>query len=58
MNAAMRQVAEINRVTEAIQNTKSPYLMRDYEKNLRRLKKELREYCYYRGFNFKQILGE
>lgn len=58
MKAAMRQVAEINRVSEAIKNTQSPYLKRDYEKNLRRLKKELREYCYYRGFNFKQILGE
>ena len=58
MKAAMRQVTEINRIKEAIKKTKSPHLKRDYEKNLRRLMGELKEYCHYRGFKLKEILGE
>lgn len=34
--------AEIKRVTEIIQSTKSPYLRRDLEKYLKRLEKEAR----------------
>lgn len=58
MKAVVRQLEEIKRVKEAIKKTDSPYLKQDYQKHLRRLKGELREYCYYRGFNYKEIIGE
>ena len=58
MKAAMRQVAEINRIKEALKKTKSPHLKKDYEKNLRRLINGLKEYCRYRGFKLKEILME
>ena len=58
MRAVMRQLEEINRVKEAIHKTESPHLKQDYQKHLKRLKKELREYCYYRGFAYKEIIGE
>ena len=45
-------------VEEALKKTYSPYLKQDYQKHLKRLKKDLREYCYYRGFNYKEIIGE
>lgn len=44
MNAEERQIAEIKRVTEAIKKTTSPCLKRDYQKYLKRLKRELKEY--------------
>lgn len=58
MKAVVRQLEEIKRVKEAIKKTDSPYLKQDYQKHLRRLENELREYCYYRGFNYKEIIGE
>ena len=58
MKAVMRQIEEINRVKEALKKTESPYLKMDYQKNLKRLKKDLREYCYYRGYSYREIIGE
>ena len=58
MKAVMRHLEEVRRVEEALKKTYSPYLKQDYQKHLKRLKKDLREYCYYRGFNYKEIIGE
>ena len=58
MKAVMRHLEEIRRVEEALKKTDSPYLKQDYQKHLKRLKKDLREYCHYRGFNYKEIIGE
>ena len=40
-------VAEIKRYEEAINNTKSEYLKRDYQKKLKKMKLELKEYDRY-----------
>ena len=57
MKAAMRQVEEIRRLEEAINKTKSSYLINDYSKNIRTLKAELREYCAYRGFDYNKVIN-
>lgn len=49
MNAEEKQIAEIKRVKEAIKKTQSPYLKRDYQKYLRRLEDDLKEYYALRG---------
>lgn len=55
MKAAKRQIEEINRLKMAIKETKSKYLRRDYQKSIRRLESELREYCSYRGLDYETI---
>lgn len=44
-----KHVAEIERLKTAIAKTKSIYLKRDYEKALKRMQKELKEYDRYKG---------
>ena len=44
-----KHVAEIERLKTAIAKTKSVHLKRDYEKALKRMQKELREYDRYKG---------
>lgn len=48
---AMREkhVAEINRLQEAHDKSKSEYLRKDYTKAIRRMKKELALYDKYKG---------
>ena len=57
MRAVVRQLEEIKRLEEAIQRSKSKHLKTDYSKRIARLKKELKEYCYYRGLNFRAIIA-
>ena len=51
MNDIQREqfVAKINWYKSAIANTKSKYLRRDYQKAIKRMQKELREYDYIRS---------
>lgn len=56
MRAVVRQLEEIKTLEEAIQRSKSKHLKTDYSKRISRLKKELKEYCYYRGLNFREII--
>ena len=44
-----KHVAEMQRLKTAIENTKSMHLKRDYEKALKRMSVELREYDRYKG---------
>ena len=37
-------IAEMNRLVQAICTTESPYLRNDYEKALKRMERELKEY--------------
>ena len=43
------RVAEMERLKTAIANTKSVHLKRDYEKALRRMENELKQYDRYKG---------
>lgn len=44
-----KHIAEMERLKTAIEKTDSEYLKRDYEKALKRMQKELREYDRYKG---------
>lgn len=41
-------IAEMNRLVEAICNTESPFLRKDYGKALERMERELKEYELYK----------
>lgn len=58
MKQALKVVDEIKRMKAAIDNTNSAYLKNDYAKGIRRLQNELREYCGYRGYCFKEIISD
>lgn len=57
MKAALRQVEEIKRQKAALLKTESKYLQRDYSKSIKRLEAELREYCSFRGIDYKAIMA-
>lgn len=42
--AEQRQMAEIERMRVACNKSKSEYLRRDYQKSIKRMERELREY--------------
>ena len=44
-----KHVAEMERLKTAMEKTDSEYLKRDYEKTLKRMQKELKEYDKYKG---------
>ena len=44
-----KHVAEMERLKTAMGKTDSEYLKRDYEKALKRMQKELKEYDKYKG---------
>lgn len=49
--AEERQMAEIERMNQAMIKTSSPYLKRDYGKAIKRMKAELREYRAWKSKN-------
>lgn len=56
MKAVERQVSNIIRLQTAIRKTNSYYLKNDYSKAIHRLKRELKEYCGLRMYDYKAIL--
>lgn len=56
MNALEEHINEIKRFKGAIAKSNSTYLKNDYSKHLMFLMKELKIYCKYRGYNYKEIL--
>lgn len=56
MKALDRHIEEIKRLKQAVEKTDSNYLKNDYSKRISRMIKELREYCHYRGLNFKEMM--
>ena len=46
--AERMHIAEMDRLKEAIQKTRSPDLKRDYQKKIRSMERELEEYRRYR----------
>ena len=49
MNPEQRHIAEMERLKEAIKNTNSEYLKRDYSKQLKKMESELLEYRYWKS---------
>lgn len=56
MKQALIFIDEISRKKEAIHNTKSTYLKNDYSKSIRQDMEDLKEYCEYKGLDFKELL--
>ena len=48
MTARERQVSEIQRLEQAMKTTRSPYLKKDYQKAIKRKKRELAEFDFWR----------
>ena len=48
MNSRAKHLQEMQELRQAIEKTKSPYARRDFEKALKREKRELREYDRWR----------
>lgn len=56
MKAAREHIQEINRLYKAMHKSKSQYLKNDYSKRIHNMKKELKTYCGYRGYNYKELM--
>lgn len=55
MKQAMAVIKEIRRLYHGCAVTQSPYLKNDYTKKIKSLKRELKEYCGYKHFNYKEL---
>lgn len=55
MKQAEILVKEINRKIIAIKESKSRYLISDYLKSIESDTRELKEYCSYKGIDFKEV---
>ena len=58
MKQALILMKEINRKREAIKNSKSEHLKHDYKTRIKRDLQELKEYCGYKGLDYKAVTGE
>lgn len=47
--AREKHIQEMNRLQNAIKNTKSPYLINDYTKAYNRMQRELKEYDMFKA---------
>lgn len=56
MSAIKRQVEEINKYKHALKNSNSMSVKSKYGKLIHHLKRELKEYCTYRGYDYSQIV--
>ena len=56
MKQALIVVNKIKELEAIINNTTSIYLKADYRKQINRLKKDLKEYCFYKHFNYNDLL--
>jgi hypothetical protein len=53
---ALKLVDEINRKKEAILKTRSSHLRNEYAKSIRVDMFELRDYCKFKGLDFKEVV--
>lgn len=55
MKQALVVVKEIQRLYAACEKTKSQYLRNDYCKQLKVLKRDLKEYCGYKNIDYNKM---
>lgn len=58
MKQAIKVINEIKRLCIACNKTNSRYLITDYTKQIKALKKDLREYCGYKGYSYNALCKE
>lgn len=56
MKQALKVVAEIKHLENTMHNGSAKH-RNDCKKAIYRKKADLREYCQYRGFNYKELMG-
>ncbi len=56
MIAIEKHLDDIKRYESIVNNSNNPYVINDYSKAIKRLKRELRMYCNYRGIDYKKIV--
>ena len=56
MKQALIVVNKIKDLETAINKTTSIYLKQDYRKAINRLKKDLKDYCYFKNYNYSDLL--
>lgn len=58
MKQALIVIDEIKRLQMSCIKSKSIYLKKDYSKKIKSLKRDLKEYCFYKKYNYKNICQE
>ena len=55
MKQALKVINEIKADYKAIEKSKSKYLINDRLKHIKSLKRDLKEYCGYKGYDYNDI---
>ena len=58
MQAIERHIAEMKKLRDAFNKTKSARLKNEYAQIIRCMQEELREYCDHRGLNYKDVIQD
>ena len=57
MKAVERQLADIKKYQSIVNQSDNPYIINDYSKAIRRLKRELKTYCKFKGYDYNVIVN-
>lgn len=58
MKQALKVIEGIKADYEVIEHTKSQNLINDKLKHIKALKRDLKEYCEYKGYDYNQLIKE
>ena len=58
MQAIEKHIAEMKKLRDAFNQTKSARLKNEYAQIIRHMQEELREYCDHRGLNYKEVISD
>lgn len=56
MKAVERHIEEIKKYQAIVNKSDNPYIITDYSKAICRLKRELKTYCKFKGFNYNNLM--
>ena len=56
MKAVQQHIEAINEYQKTADRSKNPHIINDYSKAIRRLKRELKTYCKFRGYDYNNIM--
>lgn len=56
MKQALKVIEQIKAEKKAVESSSSQYLINDRLKHIKALKRDLKEYCSYKGYNYKEII--
>lgn len=57
MKAVKQQLADIKKYQDIVNKSNNPYIINDYTKAIRRLERELKTYCKFRGYDYNDIIN-